>query len=106
MTVAAIFQNIRERAQAGDPKLAALNASYQFNLTGEGGGVFHAVLQQGTIDIGEGAAAAPGCTVTMSAADFEALVAGKLNTTMAFMTGKIKVDGSMGLALKLQSVLG
>jgi putative sterol carrier protein len=41
----------------------------------------------------------------MSATDFAALVAGKLNPTTAFMTGKLKIAGDMSLAMKLQTVL-
>ncbi|MGC9053156.1 MAG: SCP2 sterol-binding domain-containing protein [Candidatus Hydrogenedens sp.] len=40
----------------------------------------------------------------MSASDFLDLVAGKLNGQTAFLTGKLKIQGDMTLALKLQSV--
>ncbi|SDW98196.1 SCP2 sterol-binding domain-containing protein [Roseicitreum antarcticum] len=45
-------------------------------------------------------------TLTASVATFRALLDGKLKPTTAFMTGKLKVDGDMGMALKLGSVLG
>ena len=45
-------------------------------------------------------------TLTASAAVFRALLDGEMNATSAFMTGKLSVDGSMGLAMKLGSVLG
>ena len=41
----------------------------------------------------------------MAANDFVDLSSGKLDGTMAFMSGKIKIKGDMGLAMKLQSVL-
>jgi putative sterol carrier protein len=41
------------------------------------------------------------CTITMKAPDFEDLIQGRLNGTAAFMQGKMKVDGDMGLAMKL-----
>ena len=44
-------------------------------------------------------------TMTASADTFIGLLTGDVNPTMAFMTGKLKVDGSMGLAMKLGSVL-
>jgi acyl-CoA dehydrogenase len=46
------------------------------------------------------------CLVNMKAEDMEALLGGKLNPMMAFMSGKIKVKGDMGVAMKLQSFLG
>ena len=44
-------------------------------------------------------------TLTASADVFKAILDGEMNPTMAFMTGKLSVDGSMGLAMKLGSVL-
>ena len=45
-------------------------------------------------------------TLTADADVFRAILDGDINPTMAFMTGKLAVDGSMGLAMKLGSVLG
>jgi putative sterol carrier protein len=45
-------------------------------------------------------------TLTASAATFQAIFAGDLNPTAAFMTGKLAVDGNMGMAMKLSSLLG
>lgn len=44
-------------------------------------------------------------TLTASTDTFRAILSGDMNPTMAFMTGKLSVDGSMGLAMKLGSVL-
>lgn len=44
-------------------------------------------------------------TLTASAEVFKAILDGELNATSAFMTGKLTVDGSMGLAMKLGGVL-
>ncbi len=46
------------------------------------------------------------CTVKVTLADFQALVSGNLNPMSAFMSGKIQVDGDMGVAMKLQSLFG
>ncbi|SLN29399.1 SCP2 sterol-binding domain-containing protein [Oceanibacterium hippocampi] len=46
------------------------------------------------------------CTIRMSKDDFESMVAGDLDATTAFMMGKLKIEGNMGLAMKLQGILG
>jgi alkylation response protein AidB-like acyl-CoA dehydrogenase/putative sterol carrier protein len=46
------------------------------------------------------------CTVTMSKADFGQLMKGELNPMTAVMTGKIRIDGDMSVAMKLQTLFG
>ena len=45
-------------------------------------------------------------TLSADAETFQDILSGDLNPTSAFMTGKLKVDGDMGMAMKLGSVLG
>jgi putative sterol carrier protein len=44
-------------------------------------------------------------TLTASAETFEAMMSGDMNPTSAFMSGKLTVDGDMGMAMQLGSVL-
>ncbi len=44
-------------------------------------------------------------TLTADADTFRAIIAGELNPTTAFMTGRLSVDGNMGLAMQLGSAL-
>ncbi len=46
------------------------------------------------------------CTVRVTMADFMDIASGKQNAQMAFMMGKLKVDGDMSVALQLGSILG
>jgi putative sterol carrier protein len=45
-------------------------------------------------------------TLTADADVFQSILEGDMNPTTAFMTGKLSVDGSMGMAMKLASALG
>lgn len=45
------------------------------------------------------------CTISLSLDDLEALLAGDLSPTMAFMTGRIKVSGDMSVAMALSQLL-
>jgi putative sterol carrier protein len=45
-------------------------------------------------------------TMTASAETFEGIMSGDVNPTTAFMTGRLKIDGSMATAMKLASTLG
>ena len=46
------------------------------------------------------------CTITLSLDDLESLIAGELNPTMAFMSGKLKIDGDMSVAIALSQLIG
>ncbi len=46
------------------------------------------------------------CVISITMADFQAMTAGELDPTSAFMMGKLKVDGDMSIAMKLQGLLG
>jgi putative sterol carrier protein len=45
------------------------------------------------------------CTLKMAFSDFDDMINGKLDGMTAFMTGKLKIEGDMGVAMKLQSIL-
>ena len=81
-----------------------MNSVIQFNLTGDGGGEYHVVIKDGTAAVNQGAHASPNMTMTMAAQDYVDMITGKLNGQMAFMSGKLKIAGDMGLAMKMQQL--
>jgi putative sterol carrier protein len=76
----------------------------QFNLGGDGGGNYYVEIKDGAAKVGEGTHAAPKMTMTLAASDYVDLIGGKLNGQMAFMSGKLKIAGDMGLAMKMQTL--
>jgi putative sterol carrier protein len=82
-------------------KAAGVNASIQYDITGDQGGTWHALIKDGTCTVGAGGASNPNLTLTMAAQDWLDMVGGKLSGQMAFMSGKLKLKGDMGLAMKI-----
>jgi len=106
-TPKAFFEEKIAKKLADKPELSkAVNSIYEFNIEGDGGGVWTVDLtkEPGVVTSGSGGAAK--CVVTAKSPDFMNIVSGKMNPQMAFMSGKLKIKGDMGLAMKLQKVIG
>jgi putative sterol carrier protein len=104
-TPSEIFTEMGGRLSQDPSKIQGMDATYQFDLTGDDGGQWFAKVADGSGNIEQGTAESPNITITMAAADFVDLATGKLDGTMAFMSGKLKIKGDMGLAMKLQNIL-
>jgi len=87
-------------------KAGDLDISILFDLSGDGGGQWTAKIADGKFDLNKGAIGTPTATLSMDADDFEAMSKGDLNPMMAFMSGKIKVDGDLNAVMKFQSLVG
>ncbi|MGH7804134.1 MAG: SCP2 sterol-binding domain-containing protein [Candidatus Binatia bacterium] len=101
-TVKDIFAAMPERFNPAAAK--GMNSVIQYNLTGDDAAQYHAIIKDGTLEMKEGAHPSPSMTMTMAGKDFVALSTGKLNGQMAFMQGKLKIAGDMGLAMKMQTL--
>jgi putative sterol carrier protein len=101
-TVRSIFD--RMPATFLKEKAVGLNAIIQFDITGAGGGQWYAAIVSGELTVAEGRHQSPQLTLTASADDYVDISTGKLNDQLAFMTGKIKATGNLGLAVKMSSI--
>lgn len=101
-SASAIFENICTVFQAD--KAQTDTATIAFDLSGDNGGKYWVRVNNGTCEAGQGAPAGnPDMTLLAAAEDWLGVANGTLNPMTAFMQGKIKVQGNMGLAMKMQS---
>ncbi|MCZ7587993.1 MAG: SCP2 sterol-binding domain-containing protein [Gaiella sp.] len=99
MTVQEFFAQLPEKA---DPaKTAGMNNTYVFDV--DGVGQWTVAVQDGAVSVTEGAGAAD-CTISASEETLVKIANGEANPTTAYMTGKLKISGDMGAALKLQKL--
>ena len=85
-------------------RAAGTNAVVQYDISGEGGGTWNAVIKDGACAVAEGPGTNPALTLQMSAQDWLDMTSGKQSGQMLFMSGKLKLKGDMGLAMKLGSM--
>jgi putative sterol carrier protein len=103
-----VITNMQSQIASNPDRLKGMKPCVvQFDLAGDGGKPFFVEIKEGGAgNVAEGTHEKPDLTVSASAQDFSDLASGKLNPTSAFMGGKIKVKGNMGLAMQLQKILG
>lgn len=99
-------RHMPDRLRSKPDLVTKINAVYQFNISGAAGGQWAVDCATPGGAVTAGTSAAASCTVACTDADFLSIVNGKLNPQMAFMMGKLKIQGDMGLALKLAQLLG
>ena len=78
-----------------------LDAVFQFNITGDEGGMWNVNIKDGVCEVQEGTHDAPTVTLTLSAEDWLAMFNKELNPVQAFMSGQLKVNGDIMLAQRI-----
>jgi putative sterol carrier protein len=97
------LQDITTRIQSKSANAASLGATVKF-ACGDDGVIF--IDGKATPPTVSNENVDADCTISLKLADLDALTKGELDPTTAFMMGKLKVQGNMGIAMKLQSLFG
>jgi putative sterol carrier protein len=101
-TAAEKFIAAHTRLRAREQEAAQIGATYKFVLDGEDGGTWLVNLKD-QIGVTEGSGAAD-CVIKMRAGDFVDLLDGRTSAQQLFFSGKLRVEGDMGLAVRLQKL--
>src|SRR5436309_11828284 len=99
MSAREFFEGLETRVDQS--KTAGMNNSYLFDI--DGAGKWKVDVRDGNVTVTEGAEDAD-VTISTSEETFEKITSGEQNATSAYMTGKLKVKGDMGAAMKLQKL--
>ncbi|CAM4003873.1 SCP2 sterol-binding domain-containing protein [Cohnella lubricantis] len=103
MSVLEELRRMAERMNENPEAIQSFDNVFQFNLND--GGTYQAAIRDGAVSISEGAPEPSDCTLTLTSASLKKLLRDDLNAMMAFMTGALKVEGKLGLAMKLQQAI-
>lgn len=99
MSLDQITEQMRARVGAG----AGLNKSVKFDFGGDGVVRIDDAAKPAVVDNQD---LPVDCAVKVTMNDFLEIAAGKQNAQMAFMMGKLKVEGDMSVAMQLGKILG
>jgi putative sterol carrier protein len=98
MTVETIAQTLESNLAA----FAGLGAKVAFDLGEDGAITIDATTSPPALSTALDEA---DCTIRVSADNMAKLMDGSLNPMMAYTLGKLKIDGSMGIAMKVAALL-
>ena len=96
------LEQITDQIRAHLPQLASLGYKVKFALDGGAVVLIDATQVPPALSTEDAEA---DCTIRLSEDRLQQLIEGKMSPTLAYTLGQIKVDGSLGVAMKLASLL-
>lgn len=97
--------NVEERLREALPRLGGLGAAVCFDLGGDGRWLLDARTAPASLSEDEDSDDAA-CTIRITAENLLKLMDGRLDPMLGYTLGKIKVSGSVGVAMKLVNAIG
>ncbi len=105
MTYSEFFSAVKTEFMGADVSDIAEHLAYQFNITGEGSGIFYVEVKDGNLYIEPYEYYDRDVMFTASADTFAAILKGKMDPVLAFTLQKLKVEGNFDKALKLSELI-
>lgn len=105
MTYEEMFEKIKSKFGKADVSNIKEKLAYQFNITGEGAGIFYAEIKDGKLSIEPYEYYDRDATFICSAETLMKIIDKKQDPILAFTLGKLKVEGSIEKALKIKEML-
>ena len=91
MSIQERFATLEKRFKPDAAK--GVDVRLQFKLSGPGGGEWYVEVKDGTCTVKQGTGPNPDATLMASAKDYKKIADGEMNKMVAFLRGKLKVEG-------------
>ncbi len=105
MTYADMFSQVKAELMHADVSHITEHLAYQFNITGEGEGIFYIEVKDGKLYVEPYEYFDRDVIFTCTAKTLEKIARGSQDPVLAFTLGKLKVDGNFDKALKLKDII-
>lgn len=105
MTFAEVFADLKAKFMEADISDIHEHLAYQFNITGEAGGIFYVEAKDGVLSVEPYEYYDRDAMFTASPEVFSKIAEGRLDPIFAFTTQKLKVEGNIDKALKLKDLI-
>jgi len=103
-TTEQVWQSIEDKLTNNKEPYSDMKGTYEIQITDENV-TYQLSFRDGNFSLKKDGSDKPDSTLKMKNGVFRKFLAGNLNSMTAFMTGKLKVDGNISMALKLESLL-
>ena len=100
------FNSMREDLTTSPQKTKGMVVTYQFEITGDAGGMWYIRLDNGEVGISKGTITDWDCRMKMGQNTFLAIAKKQMNPAMASLSGRVQMKGNSDKLKYLQKVLG